>query len=553
LRTHFIPAAGALALLLSACGGGGGSSSPAAAPLALSATTPANGATTGIDAPTLSFDAAPDMASVGTSTVTLSSSVGTVEARYSVSGNTVTVTPTASLVWGSHYQLSVSDAVRSAAGGKLAAAKSIGFDTRMPTWGEVGTIAGSGPQLINLQSGGAANGDTQVIWIDSANGSAPQVLASRFSAAGQRWSTPAVIQGNAHRAESPALDLNAAGVGIAIWEEAQDDGSYSVKAARVDASGNWGTPVAISKAGGASSRFGLPRVAVAPNGNAIAVWKQYASLNALDATIDTAYYDAASGQWSAARSMQSLNDTYFPTAAIAANGNAMLLWSEKSASGVMQPYAARYDAASKTWSANAALQANPANITYAMEIEIDGAGNAFALLKEDSTVGGHLYAARYSASANSWSKPEDLKSNDASQPQLRFDGAGNAMLLWSEYAGTFNIESRRYQQSTNSWTALPSQHYYVTTPLPMRMDAAGNVVTAWGSYSNSAVYTMNTMRYSAASGKWEAPQVLASRSGFIGDPVLTMDQSGQALLAWPSHTDGYYSDRNVAYARLTGK
>lgn len=459
------------------------------------------------------------------------------------------------LVWGSHYQLTVSDTVRSSAGGKLTAGGNVSFDTRMPTWGAAAAIASTGPYIASLKSGGAANGDTIVLWEDTPQfGASPRIVASRYSAGTQQWNAPASIQGNSNRADSPDLSVSSEGRAAAVWNEEQSDGSYAVKVARFDPATGWSSAVMLSKAG-LTTQFSQPSVAIANNGNIIATWNQYYNRDVNKTTIEAAYYDAASQQWSATRSMQNQTASYFPVAAIAANGNAMLLWSDESASpGVLRAYAARYDAASKSWSASSALQANPGNITYPMRLVIDGGNNAFAVLKEDSSVGGHLYTARYSAASNSWAKAEDMQSGDAGSPQIGVDAGGNALLIWSQYQTNGDtIQSRRYQQSANVWSALPTLGNYVSSiNMPMQVDRAGNMVTAWVIYEDNA-YKLRTTRYSAFSGKWDTLQTIVSRSGFIGDPVLSIDQSGQAMMVWPNHVDVFQSASTLAYARLIGK
>lgn len=547
---------GAIALTLAACGGGGGggNSQPAPPPaLTLGALTPASGSITGVDAiPTVAFSGAPDMASVSAASVTLTGSAGAVETRLAQNGNGVSVTPLQPLVWGSHYQLTVTDAVRSAAGAKLTAGGGTSFDTRLPAWGTIGTVDGSGPYVNGLRTAGAANGDTIAVWYEDAAGNGNnRVMASRYTVATQRWTAPAVIQASARRGDSPDLDVNAAGAAAAVWTEEQDTDLYVVKAARFDPASGWGAPVTLSQAG-QNAQFSVPRVAIAKNGSIIATWKQYYNRNVNKTTTDSAYFDAASQQWSATRSMQAQSASEFPVPAIAANGNAMLLWSDDGASpGVQQAYAARYDAAAKTWGANVALVSS-GRITYGMRIAIDGNNNAIAVLKEDSSLGGHLLAARYSAAGNSWGKAEDLQSADAGQPQLGFDAAGNALLVWQQYAPpSYTIQSRRYQQSSNSWTALPAQSYYISSlQMPAQVDRAGNAVVAWVTYDGG--YQLMVTRYSAAGGKWDEAKSLISRNAYIGDPVLSMDQSGQAMLVWPSHAGDYFSTRTLAYARLTG-
>lgn len=566
MRNPSIPLACALSLMLSACGGGGGGGSvppaPPPAPLKLAAVTPADGATTGVDAvPTASFDAAPAVAALTPAAFSLVGTTGAVDARLALNGTTVTLTPSAPLVWGSHYQFKVSDAVASAAGGRLGASSQTSFDTRVASWGAPAMIDAAGaPVAVDFghrpPTGGARNGDTVTISREI-RVSTTGVVARHYSAATQSWGASVDIQGNSRRTQSPELSVDGAGNACAIWEEQQDDDRYVVRAARFDAAaGRWSSPVTISNAGGPSSQYGLPRVAVSQNGNIIVAWKQYYSGDASKATIDTAYYDAASQQWTPARSLQSgTTNTEFPVPAIDARGNAMVLWSQAGATpDVLVAHAARYDAAAKTWSGNTMVGAN-GEISYALLLGFDPAGDAIGVWKNDSRFGGGLSAARYSAASNSWSKPEALNTGDAGPKQIAIDPAGNALLAWSEYnvaRGTFTIESRRYQAATGTWSALPGLATFVSSNMPLAVDPAGNVTTAWVSYANSA-YTMYAMRFNAWAGKWEAPVVIATDAGSMHDPALTIDQSGQAMLQWPQYNGNFSADARIRYSRFSGR
>jgi hypothetical protein len=556
-------------LLLSACGGGGGGNAqpaptpaPAPAHLKLTIVTPADGAATGIDAaPAVTFDAAPAPVALTAAAFSLSSPIGAVDARLAQNGNTVTLTPIAPLVWGSHYQLKVSDTVASAAGGKLGASSLTSFDTRMPSWGAMAVVdAEAAPVAVGgrnpLSTGGARNGDTVTI-AQELRGSTLRVVARHYSAASQRWSAAIDIQGTTGRAESPDLSVDGAGNACAVWAEPQDNDQFVVRAARFDAAaGRWSSPLTISNASGPSSQYGLPRVALSQNGNIIAVWKQYYGGGSSKATIDTAYYDAVSQQWTPAHSLQSsATNTDFPVPAIDARGNAMVLWSQAIATpDGLVTHATRYDAVAKAWGSNTMVGVNDIDISYALQLGFDPAGNAIAIWKKDSRFGGELSTARYTAASNSWGKPEALHTGDAGPRQLAIDIAGNALLVWSAYGQGrgFTIESRRFQSATGTWTALPSIVDYATSDMPVVVDPAGNVVTAWASYSGSS-YTMYAMRFNVWAGKWDAPVTIATGTGAMSDPVLTIDQSGQAMLQWPQHDGGFSADAHVRYSRLSGR
>jgi hypothetical protein len=560
--------------MLSACGGGGGGSGgagvsiqPAPAPLKLTAVAPADGAATGVDAvPTASFDGAPAIAALTPAAFSLIGTTGAVDARVALSGTTVSVTPTAPLVWGSHYQFKVSDTVASAAGGKLGASSLTSFDTRMPSWGAPAMVdAGGAPVAVSYlkpsPTGGARNGDTVSLLLEI-HGATTRLVARHYAAASGRWTAAVDIQGNSRRAESPELSVDGAGNACAVWEEEQEDGRFVVRAARFDAAaGRWSSPVTISNASGPTSHYGMPAVALSQKGNIIVAWKQYYGGDATKATIDTAYYDTVSQQWTPAHSLQSsTTDTNFPIAAIDARGNAMVLWSQAVAKpGVLTTHAARYDAAAKTWSGNTMIAANDIDSSYVLAFGFDPAGNAIGIWIGDYRFDAKLSTARYNAASNSWGKAEVLRTGDIGPHQIAIDPAGNALLVWSEFnqaLGTFAIESRRYQSATGTWSALPSPALSAdinfSSNMPLVVDPAGNALTAWVSYWGTS-YTMYATRFNVWTGKWDTPVIVATDASAMREPALTVDQSGQAMLQWPQHAGDFFSDAHIRYSRLSGR
>jgi hypothetical protein len=434
----------------------------------------------------------------------------------------------------------------------------------MPTWGTTAVIDADAPSVAfsgggnPLPTGGALNGDTISLWLMSTTSDTSHVVARHYSAATQRWGASIDIQGNSAQAYSPELSVDANGNACAIWEERQESGKFVIRAARYDATGgSWSAPTTISNTNGPSSRFGASRVAQAPNGNIVVAWIQHQGDTTSLGTIDTAYYDASAKQWTPARPLQAVQvNLYFPQVAIDAGGNAMVLWSQ---AGVwlapLVAHAARYDAAAKSWGSATMVAANATEISYAMNVGFDPAGNAVGILKKDSSVDGELSAVRYNAAGNSWGKPEPLGTGDAGRGQLVFDPAGNATLVWGEFNTALamaTIEGRRYQSSTGAWSKLPSVNSYAVSSPPLVADPAGNLVASWLSYTGSK-YQMYAMRYGATSGKWDAPTLIAESVNAMREPALTIDQSGQALLQWPQHVGGHDSVAHIHYNRLGGR
>lgn len=595
MRNRSIVLTSALSLLLSACGGGGGGSNdgssggaqppPAAAPFKLTATTPADGAVTGIDAvPTATFDATPAGDTLTPTALWLSSPIGTVDTKWKLSGNTVTLTPAQPLVWGTRYQLNAATTLASTAGGKLAAAASSGFDTRLPTWGKVDVIDKRGPSIpanrdiSQFTSSYAANGDITSIWLvgDDKDPTMTRLEARQYRAADDRWSPPMEIQGNNLRAKEPQVSVNAAGDAFAVWVEQQPNSKYVVRASRYEASNlSWSAPVTISKPSNTSSQNSGPNAAIGSNGNIIVVWTQYddegvsagEGVSTSKSTVDAAYYDAASKRWSPARSLQDKSVmTNYPSADIDARGNAIVLWTQMRADGQnMVAHAARYDAAAKTWGNSVMVPENTTEESQAVAIGFDPAGEALALWRTRTTSPqgnqDRVVGARLGTATNTWGKSETIYEGEGS-PNIAFDAAGNVMLAWGNFSDevrTWAIQSRRYQKSTGSWIKLPLIVGRVYSAVSTAVDPAGNVVAAWLDYTpwvseDMRIFKLKAMRFSAATGKWDEPVTLVETMNSMTGPVASIDSRGQATLQWMQRGDPLgVTPGQIQFIRFTGR
>ncbi|MBL0313490.1 MAG: hypothetical protein IPP78_12415 [Holophagaceae bacterium] len=138
-------------------------------------------------------------------------------------------------------------------------------------WGTAGLIetnnAGSAtsPQIAMDASGNALS-----VW-SQYDGARNNIWANRYTA-GTGWGTPTLIEtDNAGYADEPKISMNANGNALSVW--AQHDGTrYNIWANRYTAGAGWGTAELIEtdNTGDASEA----KIAIDPNGNALAVWSQ---------------------------------------------------------------------------------------------------------------------------------------------------------------------------------------------------------------------------------------------------------------------------------------
>ena len=232
------------------------------------------------------------------------------------------------------------------------------------TWTAAERITADTPSLLNLATDAAGN--AVVVW--HAVGQA--VRSTRFLAATSTWSAP----GNLSLAvpepglAGASVAVNAAGDAVAVWSR-----SGVVEAARAPAGLAFGAPATVSPSDGLNEAAG---VAIDPFGNAVVAWTRSM---ASERITQVSRYDALAAAWSAPTGFGEPGFAY-PPAAVAVDpaGNALVLWSRSVASPGIRVLAARYEAATGTWTTTANLSTIQRS-AFNVDVAFDAAGRATAV------------------------------------------------------------------------------------------------------------------------------------------------------------------------------
>ncbi|HEX7843168.1 MAG TPA: hypothetical protein VF469_37110 [Kofleriaceae bacterium] len=303
-----------------------------------------------------------------------------------------------------------------------------------------------------------AAGAEVAAWDDQA-ADGTQFVHVRTSADGVHFSPPTTL---GHGVE-PAVALAPDGRAVAVWIGLSTSISGTLQASVRPPGRAWSTPVQVSP------DAGLPHLGIDGAGNAIAVW-------ASPGGVKTASLPAG-GSWSAVRTLATGGSA--PDLAVNASGAAVVTWTGTGSSiiadsgtvlrGFMAPvtvapaqfrqggsHVALNDAGQAalawrgrttdlaatrnpagTWTAPTTLATNVSGAaTGSVDVAIDGAGNAVAVIQRLHTVGSSftspLYASRRPA-GGAWG-PATLLSgiNDSTgQPTIVADAAGTFVAAWN--------------------------------------------------------------------------------------------------------------------------
>jgi hypothetical protein len=198
--------------------------------------------------------------------------------------------------------------------------------------------------------------------------------------------------------------------------------------------------------------------------------------------------------------------------------------------------------AAKSWQPAALLEAAPA-AAFQPQIAFDGAGNALAVWVQinDAATEFDVWASRYSVAASSWGTAVLLETRPgfAQSPQVAMNGAGDALAIWQQDDGPRdNIWANHYSAATKTWgtaALLETDDTDHARDARIAIDANGNGLAVW----KQVVATPGTIwgnRYSATNGAWDAGgPTLIDTSGVAGTsvpPRIGMTTAGDAVAVW---------------------
>ena len=293
-------------------------------------------------------------------------------------------------------------------------------------------------------------------------------------------------------ASSPRIGSDGAGNVVAVWRELAG-GSASIRAATRTPAGDWSPSARISVPAAATE---APELAVDRLGNAVAVWHRS---NGRGSIVQAAVRPTG-GPWSAAQDLSPPGELAFNADVAVEAGRATVVWA------AMRDFRSVVRSSSRTisgtWSP-AETASDPISNAYAPQVEMDDQGNAVTSWRWWD--GAYLVVqVALRPGAGPWAAPETLSGpgRDASQPRLAMDAAGNVLVGWLRFDG--------------SWTV-------------------GQVASR------------------PAGGDWEPPHNLLERSGRTRALQLALNRRGDAIVLWVQEGQPWTSSRPAGATRWAAR
>lgn len=266
--------------------------------------------------------------------------------------------------------------------------------------------------------------------------------ANRYTA-GSGWGMAQEVDVSPSGIAYPGITVDALGNALALWLEATPVGVQLWSNIYTFGSG-WGAPATI---GPASSAINTLTFGMNAAGQTVALTSE--SDTSEDHVV--ARLGTLGGSWSAPVQLDSdprISGAFGQKAVVDAAGNAIAVWFEDYTDSPDELWSSRYSAASG-WSAAERIGTTGASGAEP-DIAVDKAGNALVVWAsfDGATDQGSILASRYIA-GRGWTPAviiDPNNDNGAFRARVAIDGDGNAVVVWSQFAGGIqSVEANRFE------------------------------------------------------------------------------------------------------------
>jgi len=354
------------------------------------------------------------------------------------------------------------------------------------------------------------------------------------------WEDPEPIDDGSGTASAPALAVDQAGNGIAIWERLEGV-TTNIWTNRYDVDDGWGTAGRLQNGEVTDARSAS--LAVDPAGNALAVWIQD-DVDTGEEFVWAIRYEPGTGWGTAA----SIDVSPAPTSiagtstdvGMDANGNGLAVWSRPEFMGDVI-WANRYTAGSG-WGTAAIIKSDVDTDVRGLRLDVAPNGDAFIVWIQNDPARDDtedIWSARFSGS--SWGPPERIDQYDAGDkmaPDIAIDGDGIAHAVWSQADADFdNIWANQYTRGSG-W-GMPqlieppnedsNQDGDARDPR-VDVNTAGNTFVVWTQIWQGWASTWSN-RLDPGTG-WMTAELIEDLERPAKQPKIAVDESRHAHAVW---------------------
>lgn len=301
-------------------------------------------------------------------------------------------------------------------------------------------------------------------------------------------------------------------------------------AAPAFAAPSWLPPVDLSAPGADTD---APRIAVDPAGNAVAVWSRF---DGTDYRVQAASKPVA-GAWGAPVDLSAPGeDAGEPQVAIDPAGNAVAAWSRSNGANTI------IQAASKpvggAWGAPDDLSL-PGQDADEPDVALDQAGNAVAVWQRSNGANSIVQTVSKPV-GGTWGAmiPLSAAGEDAFGAEVAVNAAGDAVAAWQRFEGADTIAQAVTKPAGAEWGSLTSLSVVGADAFVSgaAVDPAGNVVVLW--WRSNGSHQVIQAASKPVGAAWLAPTTLSLPGQTAHAADVAFDQAGNAIAVWQRQNDG---------------
>ncbi|MEU1184336.1 hypothetical protein ABZ464_43350 [Streptomyces sp. NPDC005820] len=314
------------------------------------------------------------------------------------------------------------------------------------------------------------------------------------------WSRASLVD-SASEVNGVDAVVGADGVVRVVWSAGDGTGAREVRSSvRQTAAGSWSAPALLSASLADSAHAVAPRIAVAADGSATAVWWNRPAGGVSQGSTASATLLPSAVSWSEPVTVSSPADNpkTAPQLSEAATGKAAVTWTEPTSSGLRVVKLATRSGPSAAWSAPQTVSA---------------------------TTSQYL---------------------DHPVPLVRSDGA--ITLVWLSSSGSADagdVRTVTRGAAATTWPAATTLSSDISTGLDAAQDADGTVHTVWGESGNGQWAFRSASR---VGGSWNASVTLGTSSRDASTGVGISAANRRAIAMWGTQMTDGDSNANLSYA-----
>ena len=357
------------------------------------------------------------------------------------------------------------------------------------------------------------------------------------------WLPSANLSAAGSNAGRPDVAVAPDGEAIAVW--CYDNGSNEIVQASVRpaSGGAWQAPVQLSEAGRNAS---APVVRIDPAGEAIVAWELFDGSHQI---VQASVRPEAGGAWTSPVTLSDPgDDSYSPQIGLDPSGEAIAVWELYNGSNAIAQASVRPQAGG-AWQTPVDLSETN-HEAYAPQIAVNAKGEAIAVWAFDNGSHAIAQASVRPQAGGAWQTPVDISetASYASEPQVALNDEGEAVATWDLWS-TEELVQVSVRSAGGSWqtpVTLGRGQFNMGSPAARpAIDADGDAVVVWSLIEHGGREAVTAAVRSSAAAGWQAPVQLSSASDNAEEPQVAIDPQGQAVAIWRAY-NGFYTAAQVS-------